>query len=176
MAGIDDGITLSSTINRFGKRCFFKGLSLIERKLSKNIELEYSPTFIVAPPRSGTTVTRQLVAWAVPTSYFSNLTMMSVEQLGYPLPWTTALLAKRLRKANDVGSFESEYSYMPSPGAPAEGELVWGHWFRKRYAPVAPEELTAEQQRAIYQAVAATEQAFQLPFVNKSYLKIRETF
>ena len=158
----------ASMATSLARHWFFQGLAWIEEHRSANHETHYSPTFIVGPPRGGITLIRQLIAWSMPTSYFSNLTTTSQLTLGYPLPATTAWLAKWLRGTRYLRSFESDYGYTRGAGAPAEGEFIWSYFFKTRYGPVDPAEVTADQQKAIYQAVAATERAFDRPFVNKS--------
>jgi len=136
--------------------------------------LRYSPTFLVGPPRCGGTVTRQLMAWGLRTCHFTNLLTQTVLECGSPLPVATAKMVRwlhgsppadrRYRKA----PFSNRFGQIPGRGAPAEGELIWGCWFGDRHGPVAPEELGDEQAREMYRAVAATEQVFGIPFVNKT--------
>ena len=85
-----------SGISKFQDKVMFYGLNVLEKVQRDEYKLQYSPTFIVAPPRAGTTLTRQVVSWTIPTSYFSNLTAISSFHLGKPLPITTAKLAKQM--------------------------------------------------------------------------------
>jgi hypothetical protein len=147
---------------------FFRGYHALEKLQTTRYDLRYSPTFVVAPPRAGTTVTRQLVAWAIPTSYFSNLTSLSSFHIGRPLPIITAKLAQRGNKHKHLGQFNSNFGRTEGPYAPAEGELIWAYWFRNRYDPVGPDELNEEQIQGMRQAVAATENIFDRPFFNKT--------
>ncbi len=158
----------ASVAQSFARRWFFQTLAWIEEHRSANHEMHYRPTFIVGPPRGGITLIRQLIAWSIPTSYFSNLTTTSRLILGFPLPGTTALLAKWLRGSRNLQTFENDYGYTRGAGAPTEGEFIWSYFFKTRYGPVDPGQVTSDQRNAIYQAVAATERAFDLPFVNKS--------
>ena len=89
-------------------KAVFKGLNLIEKAITKKYTLKFPPIFIVSPPRSGTTLTRQVLAWLFPTSYFSNFTSMSTLHVGRPLPITTAYLVNRFGQT-DLGSFENSY-------------------------------------------------------------------
>ncbi len=157
-----------SGISKFQDKVMFYGLNVLEKVQRDEYKLQYSPTFIVAPPRAGTTLTRQVVSWTIPTSYFSNLTAISSFHLGKPLPITTAKLAKQMGGEQNLGSFESSFGRTAGRGAPAEGETIWAYWFRNRYGPVEPEEVTPQQARGMYRAVAATEQIFGLPFFNKT--------
>ena len=157
-----------SVIKKIGKKGIFKALSWLEDSFSGEYELCYSPTFIIGPPRSGTTLVRQLIAWAIPTSYFSNFTRASWDTLGYPLPVMTARLVKWLGLASYSASYESEYGFTPGIGRPVEGGDIWNYYFQTYNAPVEPDQLSPEQRRLIYQAVAGTERIFDMPFVNKT--------
>ena len=148
-------------------KAVFKGLSLLEKVITKKYTLKFPPIFIISPPRSGTTLTRQVLAWTFPTSYFSNFTSMSTLHVGRPLPITTAYLVNRFVQT-ELGSFENSYGRTHGRSAPAEGETIWGYWFGKRYEAVDPQELPAEQQAQMYRAVAATENIFGAPFLNKT--------
>lgn len=157
-----------SSFSKFQDKLMFYGLNIAEKFQKGAEQLQYSPTFIVAPPRAGTTLTRQVVSWAIPTSYFSNLTAISSFHLGKPLPITTAKLAKKMGGDQMTGSFESSFGRTEGRGAPAEGETIWAYWFRNRYGSVEPADVSAEQAQGMYQAVAATEQIFGFPFFNKT--------
>jgi hypothetical protein len=157
-----------SKFRKFQDRMMFYGLNVAEKFQHGPDTLQYSPTFIVASPRAGTTLTRQIVSWAIPTSYFSNLTAISTYHLNKPLPITTAKLAKRMKGDLQTGSFESKFGRTAGRGAPAEGETIWAYWFRNRHGPVEPEDVLPAQAQAMVKAVAATEQVFGLPFFNKT--------
>jgi len=157
-----------SGFGKFQDKMMFYGLNVLEKVQRGEYKLQYSPTFIVSPPRAGTTLTRQVVSWAIPTSYFSNLTAISSFHLGKPLPITTAKMAKRMEGDQNLGSFESNFGRTEGRGAPAEGETIWAYWFRNRYGPVEPEEVSPRQAQGMYRAVAATEHIFGLPFFNKT--------
>ena len=161
-----------SSFSKFQDKMMFYGLNVVEKVQRGPEKLQYSPTFIVAPPRAGTTLTRQVVSWAIPTSYFSNLTAISSFHLGKPLPITTAKMAAKLAKkaseSQEMASFESNFGRSAGRGAPAEGETIWAAWFRNRYSPVAPEDVSSQQAQQMVRAVAATEHVFGLPFFNKT--------
>lgn len=156
------------------RRQAFRLLALLERFAPRDPRLQFSPTFIVGPPRSGSTLTRQLVAWGLPTCHFTNLVAGSRYVLKYPLPFAGALLVRSLHGSPPAdrryrrGPFRNEYGNVPGASAPAESELIWGDWFGTRYGPVDPADLSEEQIARIRRAVAVTEQVFGLPFVNKT--------
>lgn len=161
-------VEAASVMKKIAKQGIFRILSWLESGFPGEYELRYSPTFIIGPPRSGTTLVRQLVAWAIPTSYFTNFTRASWDTLGYPLPIMTARVVKLLGLTNHAASFESEYGFTTGIGRPVEGGDIWNYFFQTYNAPVEPEQLAPERQRLIYQAVAGTERIFDLPFVNKT--------
>jgi hypothetical protein len=134
-----------SGFSKFQDKIMFYGLNVLEKVQRGEYKLQYSPTFIVAPPRAGTTLTRQVVSWTIPTSYFSNLTAISSFHLGKPLPITTAKMAMRMGGDQMTGSFESNFGRTEGRGAPAEGETILAYSFRKRYGHTDPEEVSPQQ-------------------------------
>jgi hypothetical protein len=146
----------------------FKSLDYLEKYYVKEQELRYSPTFIVGPPRSGSTLTMQLITWSIPTSYFSNMMTAAWRTLGYPLPFTIAKIGKWLRVLQKSPIYQSHEGNIKGPSHSTEGTYVWEYWFGTKRAPYEPNDLSADQIKQIYQAVAATERTFNLPFVNKT--------
>ena len=148
----------------------FGGLSLPEKFRAQDAPLKYSPVFIVCPPRSGSTVLRQLISSGIQTSFFSNFLQASLRHLGYPLPWVAATLSKKLGVAEEGHAFKNQYGKITGFFSPAEGELIWGYCFGPDLTPIEPEELTVAQVRTIHKLVSNTEQVFNRPFVNKTTL------
>jgi hypothetical protein len=146
----------------------FKMLSYFEKYNANDYELRYSPTFIVGPPRSGSTLTMQLVTWSIPTSYFSNMMTSSCLTLGYPLPYTMAKVGKWLRFLHKSPIYQSHEGNIKGRGRSTEGTYIWEYWFGTRRSSFEPNDLSTEQINQIYQAVAATERCFDLPFINKT--------
>lgn len=159
-----DGERLKNLLRPFAW-VVFNTLSWIEGKVSPEYKLYYSPTFIISPPRSGSTLLYQLVAHALSVSYFTNLTGRLRVQGSSEIPIFTARLAKILGLVEGHReTFENHYGYGKGWGGPHTGES-WDQWFPNGY--VRPGELCVRHQRAVYQAVAATERIFDRPFVNK---------
>ncbi|MGM0663369.1 MAG: sulfotransferase [Thermodesulfobacteriota bacterium] len=149
------------------KHNIYKSLIPVESYLSKKKELIYSPTFIVGAPRTGSTLLMQLITSAIPTSYFTNMTTSTCQSLGFPLPYITGFIAKIFNHVNQRHTFKSYEGNMKGRFSPTEGTDIWSFLFGNRRSPVEPNELTSEQKNKIYQAVALTENAFKLPFINK---------
>jgi hypothetical protein len=152
----------------------FRLLARFERIATTDYRLRYSPTFIVGPARSGTTLVRQLVAWGLGTCHFTNLLAESQLHLGYPLPIAAAKIVKWLHGSPPMdrhfcaNPFHNHYGQIRGKSAPTEGEMIWGYWLGTRYGPVEPDGLSQDNAQAMYRAVAATERIFGLPFVNKT--------
>ena len=161
-------------LRRYARHQCFRAMAVAERATAREYRLRYSPTFIVGPARSGTTLVRQVVAWGLSTCHFTNLLAEAQLQVGYPLPVITAKIIRWLHGSPPLDRhyradpFHNTYGHIRGRTAPAEGEMLWAHWFGSRYSPVSPEELDPTCARAMYQAVAATENVFELPFVNKT--------
>jgi hypothetical protein len=147
-------------------RIAFITLSWVESKVSPEYRLRYSPTFIIGPPRIGSTLLYQLVTYALSTSYFTKLAIRLRVQGSPTIPVFAARLAKGFGLVkNHRERFESYYGNGQGWGGPDEGSQIWNQWFSRGY--VGPGELCIKDQQEIYQAVAATERIFDRPFVNK---------
>ncbi len=146
----------------------FKVLSWVECKIWAEPQLRYSPVFIVAPPRAGTTLLYQLMAGNLSTSYFTNLAMR-LQVKGSPVvPIIGAKLVKFLKlKPNSSAAFESYYGATKGLAGPHEGNWVWNQWFPEDVHHVPPGYLSTKAQKNIHRAVAGTERVFGRPFVNK---------
>ena len=151
------------------KPTLFRMLAPIEKANRKNYRLEHPPGFVIGPPRSATTLVRHLLSTGLETSYFSNLTTSTVFALGYPLPLTSALIVTKMGWAGGRSNrFENDYGRIDGPGAPTEGEVVWGHWFGTRYEAVDPGSVPAHTAAEMRRAVAGTAHIMGAPFVNKT--------
>jgi len=143
-------------------------LGWIEKKLWPQTELRYSPVFIVAPPRSGTTLLYQLMTGYMTTCYFSNLAQRLRVQGSEILPAFSARLVKWLRlDQRQDGLFKSYYGATVGWGAPNEANGIWERWFPEEEHYVPPGYLSVPDRQGVYRAVAVTERVFDSPFVNK---------
>lgn len=150
-------------------RAAWKGLALLERRFRKrDFECHFSPLFIIGPPRAGTTLVRQVVTWSIPCSFFTNLTQLTAKHASDVLPVASALAVKYARLDRYEETFSSEYGYSPGLGKPAGASTAWWRLMGVRYDPIGPGELSARQRAATHRAVAATENIFNRPFVNKT--------
>ncbi len=144
-------------------------LSRLEARLWANARLRYSPVFIVAPPRAGTTLLYQLMTGHLDTSYFTNLAMRMHVQDDVVAPIIGALLTRWLVPRRHDGTFESYYGATRGWNGPHEGHWVWNQFFPddapSHYVP--PGYLAPRQRRDLYRIVAGTERVFGRPFVSK---------
>jgi hypothetical protein len=146
----------------------FGTLGWIEKILWPWVELHYSPVFIVAPPRSGTTLLYQLMTGYMSVCYFTNLAQRLRVQGSEILPALSARLVKLLGLGQrQDGSLESYYGATAGWGGPNEANGIWERWFPEREHAVPPGHLSANDQKGVYRAVAVTERVFDRPFVNK---------
>lgn len=140
----------------------------IESILCPGAELRYRPVFIVAPPRSGTTLLYQLMTGHMATCYFTNLAQRLRVQGSEIVPVTAAYLVKLLKLGNSQdGAFESYYGATQGWGGANEANGIWERWFPEEEHSVPPGYLSAPDRQGVYRAVAITERIFDRPFVNK---------
>lgn len=140
-------------------------LSLPCRRFTR---LLYPPTFIVGPPRTGSTLTMQLIAQALPVCFFTNLTSYSYKMAGAPLPYVSALVGHYFGGDSRIDDYRSTEGRMEGLSSPTEGTSIWEFYFGTRRAPVKSGELSKEQQRMLFQAVSSVEGVYGLPFIQKS--------
>lgn len=78
---------------------------------------------LLAPPRSGSTLTYQLLCHSIYSRYLSNLSHML-----YKLPLIGELIAGKICK-NAPQTFRSEQGFVGGLSGPAEGMHFWTHWY-----------------------------------------------
>ena len=79
--------------------------------------------FIVALPRSGSTLTYQLLCHSLNSHYLSNVSLLL-----YKLPLFGGLLSDLICKRNK-SDFKSEHGLVSGLSGPAEGLQFWKYWF-----------------------------------------------
>lgn len=80
------------------------------------------PIFILAPPRSGSTITYQILSTALSCTYLSNLNnlLFATPALGFKLS------SKKCN--NHISSFKSERGFVDGLCGEAEGLKFWNYW------------------------------------------------
>ena len=136
------------------------------RLKSSQFELESPPTFIIGPPRSGTTLLYQLLIHRFKFSYFTN-----IADLLNKLPVMATKWGMRFYRPYQ-SDFESNYGRVAGKLAPSEAGGIWNRWFpyadRDGYNYVSAGHLDAGARHLIYQTVASVERSYKHPFINKN--------
>jgi hypothetical protein len=100
----------------------FRGLdslvSFIRSRKSKGENI----IFLIAPPRSGSTLTYQLISSGMHCLYLSN-----IWNLLYATPIIGGLITK-LKSSNHKSSFKSVHGFVPGLFGEAEGLIFWKYW------------------------------------------------
>ena len=91
--------------------------------LSKNQDEKVNMIILLAPPRSGSTLTYQTLCHALDSYYLSNASLLL-----YKLPFFGALLSGLLCK-NHKSTFRSRHGLVAGLCGPAEGLRFWEFWF-----------------------------------------------
>lgn len=142
----------------------------LEKIIWPEAKLRYSPIFIVAPPRSGTTLLYQLMTEHLATCYFSNLAQRLRVHDSEIIPILAAHLVKWFGLGSGKAgssSFESYYGATEGWGGPNEANGIFERWFPEEEHYVPPGYLSSADRNGVYRAVAGTERVFDRPFVNK---------
>ena len=161
---------MDNALKRNMRVFFWKMATTIDNVVPNFGTLKCPPTFLVGPPRSGTTLTRLLIYEGINTSYFSELAAQAVHCGGKPAPLISSLISRYSKKAvTKEDRFVNSYGSSKGKAAPIEGEAIWNYLFGTKYDAVEPEDLSVAQQRKIQKVIHMTELAFGgLPFVDKS--------
>lgn len=148
----------------------YRLLGSVEPLISKPRSRIHPPTFIIGPPRSGTTLVALAIVKAFPSSFFSRIAVGLCLVNGTPKPEISSrvtCLAARL--FSGVSKFENRYGSSRRITAPTESEIIWDSLFGTKYDAIDPASISQSQRDAIEQVVAATENGFGArPFIDKS--------
>lgn len=145
-------------------------MAIVERIIPLSSGPKHPPTFLVGPPRSGTTLTRLLISEGMRTSYFSELTTEALQCGGRPAPLVSSFLTRAIGWKNfSHDRFVNSYGRSTGRTAPIEGEPIWHYLFGTKYDAVDPENVSPMQTQHIKHLIRMTEFAFGgLPFVDKT--------
>lgn len=149
-------------------KIILQGLSQLEKTWWPDERLQYSPVFIVSPPRAGSTLLYQLMTRCMTTAYFSNFALRLRVQGSAVIPVMAARIAALLKINQRQGkTFSSYYGASAGWGDPHEAHWIWDSVFPADQHAIPPGYLTKGAQKEVYRMVAGTERAFNRPFVNK---------
>ncbi|MEZ4617986.1 MAG: sulfotransferase [Caldilineaceae bacterium] len=117
--------------------------------------------FVCGAPRTGTTLTAQVLIHNLPVTYINNMTAVFSRS---PI---TASLAFCRPNQNQAISFNSYYGKSSGFAGPNDALYLWDRWFGKDRS-VIPTTLDGENRQAMVQFFAAYEAAFQRPLITKN--------
>ncbi len=98
-------------------------IDLIFSCKSINTESRYPVIFLIAPPRSGSTLTLQLL-----TSSFENIHLTNLWNLLYATPYIGGKIANKRIKRKGVSNFISKHGFVNGLDGEAEGLRFWSYW------------------------------------------------
>lgn len=125
-------------------------------------ENNYVPVFIIAPPRSGSTLSYQLMVNFLQTCYFSNLS-----NIMYLCPVFVSYLSKNIGVNNPPVRFESYHGTTNAWNEPSIGLNIWGRWFEKDQSFDAKCSLNEKSMFMLRGTVHGLQNVFFRPFVGK---------
>lgn len=131
--------------------------------IAREAELTFSPIFIVAPARSGSTLLYQAM-----TRYF-DLCYLSNSMMRFPgSPVCMAHLLAPFGGCDPQESFQSHLGRIEGGRAPSDGTKIWRRWFpdEPQYIPAGV--LTPRQQREVRTTIGLFQKAFAAPFISKT--------
>lgn len=139
-------------------------LALIESRLiASKRDLTFSPIFIVAPARSGSTLVYQAMTRYFDLCYFSN------SMTRFPnSPACAAYILARLRGCDPPENFRSSRGHIEGGRGPTDGTKIWSRWFRDEPQHIPNGVLTPRQQHEVRATIGCFQDAFAAPFINKT--------
>ncbi|VAW70477.1 hypothetical protein MNBD_GAMMA09-2158 [hydrothermal vent metagenome] len=155
------------TLLRIPEKALFTLLGQLENTLSRNHKLQNTPTFIIGPPRSGTTLLGQIVCHAFDVSYIPNMAIrMRHIYNGYPPIVTASKIAKLLGyTSNTDEKYESYYGSSSVLGGSSDSDFIWRDVLPMGYLEKG--DLSDQHQRYIHRITAGLEKVFNKPFIDK---------
>lgn len=115
--------------------------------------------FIIAPPRSGSTVFYQTLVHALSPAYLSNLWHML-----YQVPLLGSVVS-RLKCGGHRSDFRSARGFVSGLCGPAEGLRFWEYWFGQGLSEISPVEATSTSRQRHIQRILALASSPERPFV-----------
>lgn len=137
-------------------------LKPLETKLLKQNQKTAMPLIlIVGPPRSGTTLVYQTLAYYLPVSFFNNLSSLFPHS-----PIIASRLLNRFLKAKS-DKFHSFYGNTTGLSAPNDGFHIWDRWLGKdRYS--TPQDFSSQEQASMINFFSTWMSVFPQPLLNKN--------
>jgi len=88
-----------------------------------DIETNIPKIFLIAPPRSGSTLTYQIL-----TSAFNNFHLTNLWNLLFATPYLGGIISSKRIMNKPLSSFESNYGFVSGIDGEAEGLKFWSYW------------------------------------------------
>jgi len=120
------------------------------------------PIFIIALPRSGSTLLYQLIASRLDVCYFQNY-MMHVPEA----PVSSAALLSRLVQLRPSIVFESNYGVTHGWRSPAQGYEIWNRWLPPEVDWIPAGYLGQEILQDMRRTILSLQRVCKAPFLNK---------
>jgi hypothetical protein len=137
----------------------------------------HAPIFIIGLPRVGSTLVYQTLVRGLAVSYLCNAAASFPQSPALITHWLT-----RIWGITPPRGFDSAYGVAAGWRAASQGRDIWARWFPEDQSYVGQGELAPSSGGELRGTVAAVEDAFGQPFVNKSQghavriLALREVF
>lgn len=137
----------------------------VDGLLNRNTKEESPPLFIIGAPRSGTTLTYQLV-----TQYFDVGYFCTPFNYFYGIPNILSYLLKPLMQ-QPPSTYESHYGKIEGLLSPAEPANFWFRWFPRDGAQghyISADEIDIYDQKILHDIVYSISSVFKKPMVFKN--------
>lgn len=146
-------------------RALSRALGHIESVLLTDRPLRHPPTFVLGPPRSGSTLLGQLLTYALDVAYLPSLPGWMPCEGRPPAVWLTRA-ARALSLTEPRAEFASHYGAAGVGDAADSERLVWHYVLPEGH--LEPNDLSDAARRASRAIVSGIERVFCRPFVDKS--------
>jgi hypothetical protein len=158
------GKSMNSWLKEMIKYPIERCLEAIESRLiARPRDLTYSPIFMIAPARSGSTVVYQAMTRYFDLCYISNSMTRFPES-----PSCLAYLLSPLRGCDPPESFRNSRGHVEGGKGPSDGTKIWSRWFRDDPQYIPNGVLTQRQRHEVRATVGRFQHAFGAPFINKT--------
>lgn len=134
-----------------------------EALASTDYPMDHAPIFIVAPPRSGSTLLYQCMITAFRVCYISN----GMQRF----PYCPILFTKTIGKSwafSPPSGYASRFGHTRGFRAPSDGHAVWKRWFPDSPQYLEPDSVDDTSLQELRQTIAGIQHFAGTAFVNKS--------
>ncbi len=149
------------------EKALFTALGHIEKKLCTDHPLKNPPTFIIGPPRCGTTLLGQMVSHCFEVAYITNLAIRMRHTYKVLPPIVSACKLSKLLgyTQNAEEKYESNYGATSLPGGSSDSDFIWRDILPDGY--LKKNALPPHLQSYLHRITAGIEKTFNRPFIDK---------